>query len=283
VIYGDLTNGVSWDALLDGIDCIYHVAGVTRAQQTRDYYTGNTEATKRVIDAILPRCNGKTRLVYVSSLTVVGPSRDGTPVDEHTPCRPISEYGKSKLLAEAEVLRAVDRMPTTIVRPAAVYGPRERDLLQYIHMARRGVAPLIGFGTKWVNFVHVHDLVDGIIRAGEAKSAEGEVYILGGATSSRVSDVGRAVALASKRTLVQIRLPHAVAYAVGAAAQAFGAMTGKQILFNIQKARETTQKAWTCSIEKAKRDLKYNPTIALNEGMKMTYDWYCQQGWMQRA
>ncbi len=280
VMIGDLMNGIGWDAMLDGIDCIFHLAGVTRARHTADYYTGNHLATKRLVDMLIARGYDK-RLVYVSSLTVTGPSPDGNPVTEDTPCHPVSEYGKSKHLAEQEILRAGAHMPITIVRPAAVYGPRERDFLEYIKMARHGFAPLVGFGEKRMSMVHVRDLVDGIARAGTLAAGIRQIYLMGGPSITTTADIGHAVSEASGKSIVQIPLPHAIVYAVGAVCETIGWVFGKQTLFNVQKARESTQRAWTCSNAKAQRELGYAPSIELHAGLIDTYRWYVDQGWLE--
>lgn len=283
VVLGDLRGAIDWDAMLDGIDVVYHLAGVTRARTKMDYITGNTDQTRHVAEACAARSNGRRRFVYVSSLTAVGPSRDGNPVTEETPCAPVSHYGHSKWMAEGEVLRFADRMPVTIVRPAGVYGPRDRDMFEYIKMARRGYAPIIGFDTKWIDLVHARDLADGIYRAGIAPKAEGEVYLLGGPRPYRTTEIGQAVAQAADCDLVQIPLPHALVYTIGLASECVGRLTGMPILFNVQKAREGVQKAWTCSSAKAARDLGYRPRTDLFPGMEETYAWYCAHGWLPEA
>jgi len=69
--------------------------------------------------------------VHVSSLAAVGPCINGKPVDENTEPKPVSEYGKSKLLGEKAVQFYIDKVPVTIVRPPAVYGPRDSDFLTF--------------------------------------------------------------------------------------------------------------------------------------------------------
>ena len=178
VVLGDLNNGVDWDALLDGIDIVYHVAGVTRCKRPEDYYEGNYRATQRFVQVCSDICRRLSRFVYVSSLTATGPSCDGLPVHEDAPYHPVSHYGKSKMMAELEVLRASDRIPVTIVRPSAVYGPRERDMYDYIRMIKRGLQVLIGYRKKMLSLIHADDLVSGIILAGQSAVAAGRTYFL---------------------------------------------------------------------------------------------------------
>jgi dihydroflavonol-4-reductase len=280
VILGDLNNGVDWDMLLDGIDLVYHVAGVTRCTATEEYYEGNYRATKRLIEICSLQCTHLKRFVYVSSLSAIGPSLNGRPVEESTPYHPVSHYGKSKMLAEIEVQNASSRLPITIVRPSAVYGPRERDMYDYIKLIKKGIELLIGFGEKLLSLIYCEDLVRGIQLAGESPVAIGKTYFLGSEQFYTVRDLGQTIARVVVAHPVNICLPHAVVYGVGAAAAAIGILTHQQVFFNLEKARESVQPAWTCSVEQAKNDLGFRQMVSLEEGMRKTYRWYCENGWL---
>ncbi|MCZ6776285.1 MAG: NAD-dependent epimerase/dehydratase family protein [Ignavibacteria bacterium] len=280
VILGDLNDGVQWDSILHGVDYIYHLAGVIKANWSRDYYNGNYEATKHFISVCTRHCVNLKRFVYVSSLAAVGPSIEGKPVTEDTAYHPVSHYGKSKMLGEIEVLKASDWLPVTIVRPSAVYGPRERDIYKYFRLTMRGIQPLIGFKKKLLSLIHSDDLVDGILLAGECRQSVGEVYFLAGEEFCTTHDIGEAISRAMTCSPIRVRVPHTLIYAVGAVGSTVGKITKRQVLLNLQKAREVVQSAWTCSIHKAKTQLGFRPRITLEEGMKRTYNWYCIKGWL---
>jgi len=280
IVLGDLNNGIGWEAILDGVDLVYHLAGVTRANSYGEYYDGNHLATKRFVEVCSAHCTDLKRFVYVSSLAAVGPSPNGEQATEETPYHPVSHYGRSKMLGELEVLKARDRFPITIVRPSAVYGPRERDMYEYIRLILRGIQPLIGFRNKFLNLIHSEDLVRGILLAGNHHRAEGEVYFLGSERDYTTEDIGRSIALAVGKRPLRVRLPHAVVYGVGAVAEVWGKIARKQIFFNLQKVRESVQAAWTCSVDKAKSQLGFQQNISLEEGMAQTYRWYRDHQWL---
>ncbi len=280
IVLGDINNGLPWEMLLQDVDYVFHLAGVTRAKVTQDYYEGNYAATKRFVDMVSKYSPRLKRFIYISSLSAVGPRTNGEEVTETTPYHPISHYGKSKMLAELEVLRTRDKMPITVVRPSAVYGPRDRDMFQYFKVVNSGIEPFIGFGKKYLNLVHVHDLVDGIVLAALQPGGENEIMFLGSEINYSTRDVCESIATALHRKAIRITLPHALVYAVGAVAGAVGKITNRQTLFNIQKAREATCKAWTCSVEKAVNRIGYHQNISLDDGMKSTYHWYKENGWM---
>jgi dihydroflavonol-4-reductase len=280
VVLGDLTNGVHLERLLEDANIVYHLAGVTRARRSRDYYEGNVLGTRNLVDGCLRYGSTLSRLVFVSSLTASGPSPDGRPLLEDVPFHPVSEYGRSKMLAELEVMRLGDHLPWTIVRPAAVYGPREKDMYDYIRIIRRGIEPLIGLKDKLLSLIYVDDLVDGIVRAGESAQAAGRVYFLGSEEPYSYHEIGVAIAHVLNCHPFCLRLPHCLVYALGACATAVGALTGKQVFFNVQKARESVQRAWVCSVERARRELGFHQRVGLEEGMYRTCQWYTRFGWL---
>lgn len=280
VVIADLNNDAGWEQLLGDAEMVYHLAGVVRARHTRDYYEGNVLGTKHVLEACLKYASRLKRLVYVSSLTASGPSTDGKPLSEDVPYHPVSDYGRSKMLAEQEILKIGDRIPWTIVRPAAVYGPRERDWFDYICIIRRGIEPLIGFRDKMLSILYIDDVVDGIIRAAESEHAVGRTYFLGSEEPCSYHTLGMTISRVLKCHPVCVRLPHTLVFAVAACAAAAGALTGKEVLFNIQKARESVQRGWVCSVERARRELGWHQQVGLEEGLSRTCEWYVRYGWL---
>lgn len=164
--YGDLFDRDALEAAVADVDHVYHLAGITKARTKEEYYRGNHLATKNLLATVLEHRPGLGRFVHVSSQAAVGPSSPGSPIDEATPFHPITTYGRSKMEAEKECLRLADRLPITIVRPPAVYGPRDKDVFEFFNTMSKGLQPMVGFGEKVVSLIHVRDLVDGIVLAG---------------------------------------------------------------------------------------------------------------------
>jgi dihydroflavonol-4-reductase len=280
VVIGDLNSPGTWEPLLDGVGTVYHVAGVTRAREPAEYYEGNYLATKKVVETCARFSQGIGHFVYVSSQAAVGPSLDGTPINEEAHYHPVSHYGKSKMLGELEVLRTQRRLPVTIVRPSVVYGPRERDMYDYIRTIRHGLRLLIGIHDKLVSLVHVDDLVNGIILAGESAISAGEKYFLGSEGYYSIREVGETIARVVHRHAISLRLPHCLVWTVGALSTAIGKVLDQQVFFNLEKAREVVQPAWTCSVDKARAQLGFHQGLSLEEGMRRTYRWYVENGWL---
>ena len=277
-VIGDLNNGINFRSVLGGVEIVYHLAGITRAKQYREYHEGNYLATKNFLAMCARYRNGLKRFVFVSSQAASGPSQDGELISEDTPYHPVSHYGRSKMLAEQEVLKHRGDLPVTIVRPAAVYGPRDRDMFQYISLIRNHLQPLIGFQKKWLNLIYVEDLVKGLILAAQHPGGEGEIFYLGSDGSYSTDEIGDTIANVLHSRRIRLHIPHSVVFTIGALAEGIGKLSGKQIFFNIQKVRESVQPFWVFSIKKAKIVLGFQPRVSLREGMRRTYQWYTSQG-----
>lgn len=280
VVLGDLNNGVDWPALLDGIDVVFHLAGVTRARSKSDYYEGNVMTTRRVARACAACAPGLRRLVHVSSQAAAGPAPGCGAIDESSPCRPVSHYGRSKLLAEREALAVRGRIPVTIVRPTAVYGPRDREFLAYFRMVKHHLRVVAGFRPRHLSLIHCTDLVEGILLAGTNERAEDQVYFLSGDHDCTTDEVAVLIATAMRVRTIPVRIPAPLVRLAGAVSGAAAAATRRSVLFNSQKAREFVQESWLCSSEKARRDLGFRPSIALEDGLLTTFDWYRAAGWI---
>lgn len=280
IIKADLNNGSDWKRILGDIDIVYHIAGITHARNYEEYYYGNYVTTKHLLQNCSRYCTNLKRFVYLSSLTAIGPSLKNEPVDEMESYHPVSEYGKSKMLGEQEVLKYRNEMPITILRPSAVYGPRERDMYMYMKSIKRGIQLLIGFSEKHLNLIYVEDLAEGIISAALNRRAEGEIYFLGSEVSYPNEEIGETMARIINRKIINIHLPHPLVFGICGLEELAGKFLRKEVFLNLQKARELVQSNWTCSIEKAKQQLGFSPSISLYEGFLRTFKWYRKMGWL---
>ena len=130
-----------------------------------------------------------------------------------------------------------------------------------------------------LNLVHVQDLVCGILAAGEHQDGEGEVFFIGGENLS-TADICARIAEAMRKKPLVFHLPEKLIYVVGALGEATGRLLRRQVFFNVQKVREAVQDAWTCSIDKARDRIGWQPRMSISSGMSATYAWYLENKWL---
>lgn len=278
--YGGLDGSTDWEETLSGIEVVYHVAGTTFARRAKDYFTVNHQGTEIVLAEVVKRRDQIKRFVYISSLAAVGPTRDGKPVNEDTSPAPITPYGRSKLMAEEAVRIVSDLLPVTIVRPPAVYGPRDYGIFEFFKAVKGGMFPMIGRRDKRVSLVHARDLVDGIVRAGESDASVGRTYFISSEDDYSMRAVADLMAALMRKRARAIAIPRSIAYGVAIAAEGAAALMGKPPVINRDKVTDLSQPGWTCSIERAKSELGYLPRVPLEEGLRETIGWYQNEGWL---
>lgn len=268
---------------VSGVTSIIHLAGVTKAVDEAGFIAGNVMPVENLLDAVHHHNPGLSRFMLVSSLAAAGPAVTPSPgVGEADRPIPVSAYGRSKLLGEEAALRHADRVPVSIVRPPAVYGPGDRDILEVFTMMKKGYLLSAGSGKQQrFSMIHVDDLIEGMVMALHSEQASGATWFL---TSPRgygwdeVIDAARPVL--GFRRLWRINLPKPLVFTLGTVLGALAGLTGKPALVNRDKARELVQDYWVCNPEKAQRELGFTARTPLAEGIASTLHWYQQKGWL---
>ena len=280
IIRGDLHHKEALEQGIEGVDEVYHLAGVTRSRTPEGYYRGNVEATLNVLEAVKSVNPEVNKVLITSSLAAVGPSRDGKPLTEEAPLRPISEYGRSKAEMERRVRPCMDTLPITIVRPPAVYGPREADIYTFFRLIARGICPVIGpVDQPRLSLVHVHDLVRGMHQAASSEKTSGEVYFLGSEQFYSWGEIRDAAQQAVNRKVVTLSVPPGAVQVIATLVEKVAGFLGHYPPLNREKARELVE-PWLCAVDKAKEHFGYMQTVSLEEGISMTINWYKQAGWL---
>ncbi len=259
-------------------ELVFHVAGLTKAARREDFYQVNHLGTRAVVQACRAAASLR-RLVYVSSLAAAGPGRDGRPVHEDDPPRPITDYGRSKLRGEEEVRAEAGKVPATILRPPAVYGPRDGDLLAAFRAVRRGVVPVPVRGAC-IDLCHVADVVAALLLAADRSEGVNETYFVAGQRPVSWEEAGEAIAAALGVRAVEVPIPAAAALAVAAGAEAWARLRGRTALLSRDKVREMRERYWVCDTSKIQRALGFRPGVEVREGFRRTAEWYRQAGWL---
>jgi nucleoside-diphosphate-sugar epimerase len=252
---------------VENVDVVVHAAGITRARRAEDYYSVNAGGTRRLATAALRA--GVRRFVLVSSLAARGP--DGR---DH----PESDYGRSKLEAETYLLALVGRMETVVLRPAAVYGPRDTDLLPLFRLARAGWLP-VPSGAALLQPVYVEDAARSALAAARAPVDFGPFPV---AENRRYTwrDVAAGLEKALGRTVRAVRLPAGAFVLAGRAAEWAAKPLSAVPVLDERRARDLALNAWTCDVSGTEEALGWRAEVPLFEGLERAARWYGQVGWL---
>ena len=267
--------------LLADVDAVVHAAGIVKARDSDEFFSVNVGGTSNLVEAARRRRNGKrVRFVHVSSLEACGPSADGKPVpaDQESP---VTAYGRSKLAAEKVVLAAKEDLHVVILRPAAIYGPRDGEIFEMFKSIQRGLLPLVAGGEALGVWVYATDCADACLRALDADVPSGRTYFVddacGAITQKQLfADAERAL---GKKALVRANLPVGLFMTVARGVEAFGRVAGRPVMLTREKANMLLQH-WVCSSEATHAELGWEPKVGWDEGVRLAVKWYRDNGWL---
>ncbi len=276
LINGEIeTPGEELDRAVKNVSVVFHLAGLTSAADDESYTQVNVEGTRNIVDA-MRRVAPEALLVFCSSLSAAGPALNRRPLNETDDPDPITAYGKSKLAAEQIV--SDSGLETLIIRPPAVYGPRDVDILAAFRLAKLGLALRVAPPGQRLSMVYAEDLARGLICAAEAEG-RGVYYMTDGMIHTWESVTEQVARVVGKRSRT-IGVPAAVADLLSRAERMRGSLTGTKPLLTPDRALELSQMDWTCDDTRARLDIDYESSISLPDGMRLTADWYRKEGWI---
>jgi len=278
VILGSVTDMDVVRRAVEGAEVVHHVAAAFREMDVpeRYYYEVNVEGTRNVLQAALDA--GVRKVIYCSTCGVHG-NVDHPPAGEDAPIRPADYYQRTKWEAEPLAREFFERgLKTTILRPAAIYGPGdpERFYLIFKRVAG-GTFPMFGNGRTLYHPLYIDNLVDAFILAMEDGKGDGEAYLIADEQYIEIEDLVRRV---GKALGMDVKIPHYPVWPVVVA----GHIVEKACKpFGINPPIFPRRVDWyrqnrAFRIEKARRDLGYQPRVGIDEGLRRTAVWYRQEG-----
>jgi nucleoside-diphosphate-sugar epimerase len=280
MVIADLENKEALRQAVRGIRMVYHIAGLIKAAKREDFFRTNQTGTRRILEALAESNPEIHRFVHVSSLAAGGPGSGSRGLNEADPANPISWYGESKLKSEEEARSFANVFPVTILRPSAVYGPWDRETLLLFRMIKHGFFFTPGRQVRHFSLIHVRDLVEACMLAGESNTRSGEVFYVSRPEIYGWEDVGRAISRAIGKKYIRISFPEWVAVAAGGGGDLWSSLTGRPATLSRQKVKELLQPYWLCDSSKAYAELKFNPRTSLEAGIRETAAWYINRGWL---
>jgi nucleoside-diphosphate-sugar epimerase len=274
-IRGDLDDPEALTRASEGVDVIYHVAGLVMARDEQEFHAVNADGTRRLLEAAAPF---GPRVVLVSSLAAAGPTAPGRPLVGTEPPRPVTAYGRSKLAAEAIVRSGP--LPWAIIRPPAVYGPRDREMFRVFRAARLGVAPVFGAGDQELSLVFGPDLAGAIVAVGHAAGAVGGTFYAAHPEVTTSERLVRRVAAGFGREVRVLRIPLVVGRAMLAVTGAAARLANRATILTADKGNELFQPAWTCDPAPLTEVTGWQAGHGLDAGIAASIAWYREAGWL---
>jgi nucleoside-diphosphate-sugar epimerase len=289
-VTGNVTDAVSIQSIIKGVDTVYHLAGSTKSLRIEDMEQVNINGVRNVSRACA-ECSNPPTLIVVSSLAAAGPTTFNRLRIESDPPTPVSKYGRSKLAGEREAIRFADRVPTTIVRPPIVLGEADRDgLTMFDSIARWNLHFVPGMSDELFSVIHGDDLARALVLTAESgkrvrgiDSTEG-IYFASSFETPTYAELGRLIGEAVGRDRIRIiHNPKSAVWAIAAINEVASRIRRRPHILGVDKAREATAGAWACDGQAIHRDTGFMPTCSLRERLAQTAEWYFQQGWLRRV
>lgn len=276
----DLATGEGLAEALSGVDAVFHVAGVTKAISPEEYYRGNLLGTENLLRACEERGGELPRFIHVSSLAAIGPSVSARPISEDAEPHPLTHYGRSKLAAEKAVRGSRLGRTAVIVRPPAVYGPRDTDVFQILRAASRGWLMRIGREESYASLIYVKDLAEALIAAAACDAARGHTFFVADPKPVSWTEFAAIAARLSGKRLRTVFVPAWLASCIGLAGEIQSRMTRKPGIVSREKIKEARCRYWVCNTARAQNELSYVPRHSVEQGVTETLAWYKEAGWI---
>lgn len=276
-VVGDLSRPADLARACSGCQAIVHVAGLVKARTLEDYRRVNAYGTQLLVEAA-GETAGDALFLHVSSQAAAGPAREGRPVEEGDPPRPVSWYGVSKREGEQAVERGW-KGPWIVLRPGVLYGPGDPGLFTYFRLAASGWLPVPAGGSR-IQIGAAGDAALAIARAASRRDLAGRAGFLCNPDPISVGALASAISRLPPRAARLLPIPAPLLRAAGLAETIRESLTRRSRPFNADKAREILAGDWLCDPSPMRRDLDLPPPVPLAEGLLETWDWYVQNGWI---
>ncbi|CAN5484023.1 NAD(P)-dependent oxidoreductase [soil metagenome] len=275
--YEDI-DSLSRHLIDNNIKYIIHAAGITKAIKQDAYNHINATYTLNLASAAKTLPEGLKKMVFISSLAAVGPLSDvEEKITEFTSPNPVTAYGRSKLLAEEYLANA--GIPYTILRPTAIYGPRDKDIFIMVKTVNKGLDPFIGNFLQQLSFVHAADVANVAVDALLINEATGVYNITDGNSYNRYqfSDITKKIL---NKKAFRFHIPMPLVKSLAFVLETANGWLKKPSVLSREKIPELAAKNWICDIEKAKLELRYMPKFNLQTGLEDSIKWYTKNKWL---
>jgi nucleoside-diphosphate-sugar epimerase len=277
--YASLETGDALEAALEGVDAVVHGAGIVKAKRPEEFYTVNAGGTQNLVDAALAHGKDIRRFVYVSSLAAHGFNEAGGPRPLDVESNPVTHYGRSKLEGERYVLSKKDELPVTVIRPPAIYGPRDTEMIAFFKVVAGRVVPFLGDSRRKLSLVYAPDCARAILLALTEEHPSGRVYFVeDGRTYSQEEFVSIVEDAIGKKALLKVPIPIGVVRAAAVGSELFGRLAGKAVMLTRDKVNELDAEQLCAAADPIREELGWRAEVQLEEGARRSVAWYRAEG-----
>lgn len=259
---------------------IIHNAGITKSPDRNQFHEVNVNLLVKLTNAIQKSGITLKKFVYISSLAAFGPA-DHLPnktITEDSVPKPVTEYGRSKLAAE-QYLKEKTQLPYIIIRPTAVYGPKDKEFLSVFQMVMNRINLQPGLKTQYLTLIFIKDLAGVILKATLSPYTKTAYFINDGSLYSSDHFVRIIKRTLNKKTL-NIKVPLFLVKIITFIMENFSKLIGEYSILNTDKVHELEARYWNCDASKVSTELNYAIQYTLEEGVKETADWYQTHKWI---
>ena len=270
------------DSLIKNLDYVYHFAGITKHYDKNKYYEINYERSKNFVDKIISANPSRLkRFMFCSSQAAAGPTENLYLMKETDEPNPINSYGKSKKSAEDYILKHKDKLNSLIIRPPAVFGFGERDILTYFQMIEKGIMPFAGKGNLTFSIIYAEDLVKAAVNLSENPNVKsGEIFFTANTDYYSMKEFCGLIAKTANKNPFKIYIPIPFIKILGNLNEIIGILLKKTFLLNKEKLLELSKNYWVCSNEKMKKNCPDIIFTDIQAALKDTYEWYKKNNWL---
>jgi nucleoside-diphosphate-sugar epimerase/2-polyprenyl-3-methyl-5-hydroxy-6-metoxy-1,4-benzoquinol methylase len=272
VVEGSVTDPEAVARACDGVTVVYHLAAAQHEANVPDkhYYDVNVEGTRNMLQAAVG--SGVLRFVHGSTIGVYGFSRNG-PVHDDSPLQPDNIYGVTKLEGEKIVRQFFDQLPISIVRISETYGPGDRRLLKLFNGIQKRRFFHIGGGRNLHHLVYVDDLIEGLRLAATEPIAVGNTFVMAGSRAVTTEEMIASICKATNVGVPRLHIPLWPLMSIAVVMERVMQPLGMQPPLH-RRRMNFFVKSFEFSCDNARRLLKFQPQIGVDEGMRRTYGWY---------
>ncbi|MEM7721225.1 MAG: NAD-dependent epimerase/dehydratase family protein [Pseudomonadota bacterium] len=229
-VVGDLADRDALTDLVDGADCVVHLAGATNAVRPEDFHTINTLGTRALAE--VSAAQGVAHLLFMSSLAAIRPT--------------VSPYAASKAEAERDLGAIADGMATTVIRAPAVLGPGDTATVPLFSNLAKGLLPVPGgaWGQHRFSIIDVSDLTQLVVGCVRHPPAATQTITPFGHQRLGWPDMAASASRVLDRRVRQITIPPRVLQLVASATDTVAKMRGKALVFSRDKLKELQAGDW---------------------------------------